>query len=230
MISQNRHRALSRPCTDRHAHGWSLTDDTATIETDAGNLEIADPEHVLRYWDHTRLLLDAAATGGDAATLCRSIATRRSKARDASRQDVTDERPCLSAVTEPHQLRRAPRGLPRLAWFSAEGFAIPVPPADPGVTGASTNIAAPLRRGRRRRPASPGSDDADLRPARNHLGGYGGALAQMTFISRREPATNMSPESSRRSLSLTASSIPCRCPSPSATASGSGRCPSRPLA
>jgi transcriptional regulator with XRE-family HTH domain len=54
-------------------HGWSLTDDLATIETDAGNLEIADPEHVQRYWHHTQLLLDTAATGTDAAALCRQI-------------------------------------------------------------------------------------------------------------------------------------------------------------
>jgi len=54
-------------------HGWSLTDDLATIETDAGNLEIADPQHVERCWDHTRLLLDTAVTGSDAATLCRQI-------------------------------------------------------------------------------------------------------------------------------------------------------------
>jgi transcriptional regulator with XRE-family HTH domain len=56
-------------------HGWSLIDDLATIETDAGNLEIADPEHVERYWHHTRLLLDTAATGNHAATLCRHINT-----------------------------------------------------------------------------------------------------------------------------------------------------------
>jgi transcriptional regulator with XRE-family HTH domain len=54
-------------------NGWVLTDDLATIETDAGNLEIADPEHVRRYWHHTQLLLEAAATGTDAATLCRHI-------------------------------------------------------------------------------------------------------------------------------------------------------------
>jgi transcriptional regulator with XRE-family HTH domain len=56
-------------------HGWSLTDDLATVETDTGNLEVADPEHVQRYWDHTQLLLDAAATGNDAAALCRAINT-----------------------------------------------------------------------------------------------------------------------------------------------------------
>jgi hypothetical protein len=54
-------------------NGWVLTDDLATIETDAGNLEIADPEHVQRYWHHTQLLLDAAATGPDAAALCRNL-------------------------------------------------------------------------------------------------------------------------------------------------------------
>jgi transcriptional regulator with XRE-family HTH domain len=54
-------------------HGWLLIDDLATIETDAGNLEIADPQHVKRYWDHTRLLLDIAVTGIDAAALCRHI-------------------------------------------------------------------------------------------------------------------------------------------------------------
>jgi transcriptional regulator with XRE-family HTH domain len=54
-------------------NGWGITDDLVTVETDAGNVEIADPEHVRRYWEHTRLLLDAAATGVDAATLCRRI-------------------------------------------------------------------------------------------------------------------------------------------------------------
>lgn len=54
-------------------NGWVLTDDLATVETDAGNVEIADPSHVERYRHHTRLLLNAAATGTDAATLCRAI-------------------------------------------------------------------------------------------------------------------------------------------------------------
>jgi transcriptional regulator with XRE-family HTH domain len=54
-------------------NGWGLTDDLASIETDAGELDIADPEHVERYWEYTRLLLDIAATGDDAATLCRDI-------------------------------------------------------------------------------------------------------------------------------------------------------------
>jgi transcriptional regulator with XRE-family HTH domain len=54
-------------------HGWALIDDIATIETDAGNLEIADPQHVERYWHHTRLLLEIAVIGDQAARLCRQI-------------------------------------------------------------------------------------------------------------------------------------------------------------
>jgi transcriptional regulator with XRE-family HTH domain len=54
-------------------NGWGITDDLVTVETDAGNVEIADPEHVQRYWHHTRLLLAVAATGSDAAELCRRI-------------------------------------------------------------------------------------------------------------------------------------------------------------
>ena len=65
-------------------NGWVLTDDLATIETDAGNLEIADPEHVQRYWHHTRLLLDAAATGNDAAVLCRQINSEGNHNPDSS--------------------------------------------------------------------------------------------------------------------------------------------------
>ncbi|WP_081686228.1 DUF5753 domain-containing protein [Candidatus Solirubrobacter pratensis] len=54
-------------------NGWGITDKLVTVETDAGNVEIADPEHVNRYWHHTRLLLDVAATGTRAATICRGI-------------------------------------------------------------------------------------------------------------------------------------------------------------
>jgi transcriptional regulator with XRE-family HTH domain len=54
-------------------HGWGLTDDLATIETDAGHLEIADPQHVEGYWHNTRLLLDTATIAHDTATLCRKI-------------------------------------------------------------------------------------------------------------------------------------------------------------
>ena len=54
-------------------HGWALTDHLATIETDAGNLEIADSKHVERYWQYTGLLLETAVTGPDAANICRRI-------------------------------------------------------------------------------------------------------------------------------------------------------------
>lgn len=54
-------------------NGWGITDDIVTLETDAGNVEIADPERVQRYWHHTQLLLDVAVTGTDAAALSRRI-------------------------------------------------------------------------------------------------------------------------------------------------------------
>lgn len=54
-------------------NGWLLTDDLATIETDAGNVEVADPDHIERYWRHTHLLLDTATTGTKAAAFCRQI-------------------------------------------------------------------------------------------------------------------------------------------------------------
>jgi hypothetical protein len=63
-------------------HGWLLTDEFATIETHAGNLEIADPQHVERYWDYTRLLLENAATGDDAATLCRRVESEMGRASE----------------------------------------------------------------------------------------------------------------------------------------------------
>jgi transcriptional regulator with XRE-family HTH domain len=66
-------------------HGWMLTDDLATVETDAGSLEIADPEHVDRYWRNTRLLLEAAVTGDEAATLCRRINDAAARAAGARR-------------------------------------------------------------------------------------------------------------------------------------------------
>jgi transcriptional regulator with XRE-family HTH domain len=71
-------------------HGWSLIDDLATIETDTGNLEVADPEHVERYWHHTKLLLDVAATGNDAAALCRAI----------NSEAATDTKPASSAKSK----------------------------------------------------------------------------------------------------------------------------------
>jgi hypothetical protein len=64
---------FSAPAPIATLHGWALIDDLATIETDAGHLEIADPQHVKRYWDHTRLLLDIGVTGIDTAAHCRHI-------------------------------------------------------------------------------------------------------------------------------------------------------------
>jgi transcriptional regulator with XRE-family HTH domain len=65
-------------------NGWGITDDLVTVETDAGNVEIADPEHVQRYWHHTRLLLDVAITGEDAAELCRHISSETTEASAAT--------------------------------------------------------------------------------------------------------------------------------------------------
>jgi transcriptional regulator with XRE-family HTH domain len=65
-------------------NGWGITDDLVTVETDAGNIEIADPEHVHRYWHHTRLLLDVAVIGEDAARLCRHISSEINEASAAA--------------------------------------------------------------------------------------------------------------------------------------------------
>jgi hypothetical protein len=58
-----------------------ITDNLVTGETNAGNVEIADPESVQRYWHHTRLLLDVAFTGSDAAALTRQIGDETGRAR-----------------------------------------------------------------------------------------------------------------------------------------------------
>lgn len=54
--------------------GWIILDDLVTIETEGGDLEIADPQEVERYWQYTDLLRETAATGEQAAALCRRIA------------------------------------------------------------------------------------------------------------------------------------------------------------
>lgn len=72
-------------------HGWMLTDDLVTIETDAGDLEIADPHHVERYWRNTRLLLDVAVTGTDAAAVCRAISAEALHGPRAPAQDPVKE-------------------------------------------------------------------------------------------------------------------------------------------
>ena len=57
------------------ASGFMLYDtDMAVIETLAGRLQITEPDLVTRYARWLDLLLDAAVTGAEAASLCRSIA------------------------------------------------------------------------------------------------------------------------------------------------------------
>lgn len=66
---------FDRPAPVMLLHGWEQRDDIVTVETAAGDLEIADPAEVARYERYIKLLLTIAATGDDAAVLCRSIAT-----------------------------------------------------------------------------------------------------------------------------------------------------------
>jgi hypothetical protein len=54
---------------------WSIIDDMVLIETDDGEQAIADPAEVERYWGYLKALLGVAATGADAAALCRRIAS-----------------------------------------------------------------------------------------------------------------------------------------------------------
>jgi transcriptional regulator with XRE-family HTH domain len=54
-------------------HGWDQRDNIVTVETTAGDLEIADPTEVAKYERWARLLLESAATGDDAVHLCRQI-------------------------------------------------------------------------------------------------------------------------------------------------------------
>lgn len=56
-------------------HGWKQVDDIVTIETTAGDLEIADPDAVGRYTRYLDLLAGAARCGKAAAKLCRAIAS-----------------------------------------------------------------------------------------------------------------------------------------------------------
>jgi len=54
--------------------GWRLRDDLAIVESAGGELDIADPVEVQRYWKYTQMLLDVAVTGQRAAGLCRAVA------------------------------------------------------------------------------------------------------------------------------------------------------------
>jgi hypothetical protein len=57
-------------------HGWDQRDNIVTLETTAGDLEIADPIEVAQYQRWSNLLLQAAATGQAVAELCRDSPDR----------------------------------------------------------------------------------------------------------------------------------------------------------
>lgn len=54
-------------------HGWDQRDGIVSIETAAGDLEVADPAEVARYERYLKLLASAAAISASAANLCRSV-------------------------------------------------------------------------------------------------------------------------------------------------------------
>jgi hypothetical protein len=56
-------------------HGWDQRDNIVTLETTAGDLEIADPIEVAQYQTWSSLLLDSALAGQAAAQLCEDIAS-----------------------------------------------------------------------------------------------------------------------------------------------------------
>lgn len=60
-------------------HGWDQRDRIVTLETSAGDLEIADPVEVARYEHWTQLLLEHALTGEAAAERCAQINGERGR-------------------------------------------------------------------------------------------------------------------------------------------------------
>ncbi len=54
-------------------HGWDQRDQIITLETAAGDLEIADPAEVDQYERWAKLLTEQALTGRDATDLCSAI-------------------------------------------------------------------------------------------------------------------------------------------------------------
>jgi transcriptional regulator with XRE-family HTH domain len=58
-------------------HGWDQRDRIVTLETSAGDLEIADPVEVARYERWAQLLLEHALTGAAAAERCSWIVSER---------------------------------------------------------------------------------------------------------------------------------------------------------
>jgi len=67
---------FSRPWPVAPLGGWTLRDDLLTLEHAGGDLELADPAEVDRYWRNRGLLLEVAATGSDAAELCKRAAAQ----------------------------------------------------------------------------------------------------------------------------------------------------------
>jgi hypothetical protein len=65
---------FSRPWPVAVLGGWRLMDDLLTIEHAGGDLELADPDEVERYWRNMQLLQEVAVTRGEAADLCRAVA------------------------------------------------------------------------------------------------------------------------------------------------------------
>lgn len=60
-------------------HGWDQRDRIVTLETSAGDLEIADPVEVARYERWAQLLLEHALTGQAAAERCSRINSERGR-------------------------------------------------------------------------------------------------------------------------------------------------------
>ena len=61
--------------------GWDQRDHVVTIETTAGDLEIADPIEVAQYQRWAEALTSIALTGSDAADKCLELAARDSRSR-----------------------------------------------------------------------------------------------------------------------------------------------------
>jgi transcriptional regulator with XRE-family HTH domain len=66
---------FSRPCPVETLSGFQLYDrELVVVETNAGVLELTDPDAVSRYVRWLDQLLDVALTGADAADFCRQVA------------------------------------------------------------------------------------------------------------------------------------------------------------
>ena len=63
---------FTQPMPAMLVHGWDQRGDIVTIETAAGDLEVADPVEVARYERYLSLLEEVAVTGDRVATLCKA--------------------------------------------------------------------------------------------------------------------------------------------------------------